>query len=281
MKITVHPLFLAFGLFYAATGRIFEFAVCTVTAVIHETGHSVVAANLGYKLDKMVLMPFGAVVKGNIDGLKVRDEIKIALAGPAVNVAVGLLFTAAWWVFPECYAFTDTAAFANYSMAAINLIPAYPLDGGRVLSAALALKTGKEKAYKICRLSGVVLSVALIAAFVVTLFHRANYSVLFFAAFALFGTLSREKDNVYVKIGAGLTETKLMRGMPVLRQAVSANVTVKKLISVIDGAAVNEIDVYDGDEKIATLSQKDVTAIIERGEIYSRIKEYLQRTKKF
>ena len=69
--------------------------------------------------------------------------------------------------------------------------------------------------------------------------------------------------------------------MPVLRQAVSANITVKKLISVIDGAAVNEIDVYDGDEKIATLSQKDVTAIIERGEIYSRIKEYLQRSKKF
>ena len=41
------------------------------------------------------------------------------------------------------------------------------------------------------------------------------------------------------------------------------------------------VTVYDGDEKIATLSQKDVTAIIERGEIYSRIKEYLQRTKKF
>ena len=85
IKLSVHPLFFIFGLFYALTGRIFVFLIYTICAVAHEIGHSLVANSIGYKLNKIKLMPFGAVVSGNIDGLKLKDEIKIALAGPLVN----------------------------------------------------------------------------------------------------------------------------------------------------------------------------------------------------
>lgn len=278
MKITIHPLFVAFGVYYAAVGRIFEFLSFTVTALIHETGHSVVAAGLGYRLDKMVLMPFGAVAKGEIDGLKLKDEIKIALAGPFVNLAVGLFFTAIWWIFPEVYAFTDIAAFANYSMALVNLIPAYPLDGGRVLSAVLALKTNKKKARRICAATGIIFSAVLFFGFLCSFIKSpvtANYSLLFFCAFVLFGVFSHEKNNVYVKIFGGVTEAKLLRGMPVLRQAVSEKITVKKLMSILDADAVNEIEVFNGETRVAVLSQKDIDKIIQTGEIYSQITDFL------
>lgn len=275
MKISVHPLFVVLGLYYAATGKILEFAVCTVTAVIHETGHSAVAGSLGYKLNKLVLMPFGAVARGDIDGLKLKDEVKIALAGPFLNIAVGLLFVAVWWIFPEVYAFTDTAAYANFSMALVNFIPCYPLDGGRVFYAMLAQKTDKKRAAKICKAVSLSVAIALIIGFAVTLFGVPNLSLFFFSTFAFAGALTSQQDNVYVKIGTGVTEKRLLRGMPVLKQAVSGGITVKKLASLLDCNAVNEIDVYEEDKKIATLYQKDLSDIIQRGEIYAKIKDFL------
>ena len=120
ISLSVHPLFFVFGLYYALTGRIFIFVICTVTAIVHELGHSFAAANAGYKLDKITLMPFGAVVKGDVEGLKFSDEIKIALAGPLINVAIGTVFVASWWLFPETYAFTDVAAQSNFSMVTLG-----------------------------------------------------------------------------------------------------------------------------------------------------------------
>ena len=92
IKLTVHPLFFAFSFYYALTGRFLVFVMYTVTAVAHELGHSFAATNAGYKLNKITLMPFGAVVKGDIEGLKLSDEIKIALAGPILNIAIALFF---------------------------------------------------------------------------------------------------------------------------------------------------------------------------------------------
>ena len=138
INLSVHPLFFAFGFYYALTGRIFVFLIYTVTAVLHELGHSFVASNAGYRLNKITLMPFGAVVSGDIEGLSLGDEIKVALAGPFINLAVALLFVASWWIVPETYAFTDVVAEANLTMALVNFIPVFPLDGGRVLSAILS-----------------------------------------------------------------------------------------------------------------------------------------------
>ena len=96
IKLSIHPLFFVLGFFYAITGQIFIFIICTATAVVHELGHSFVSASLGYRLNKITLMPFGAVVVGNIEGLRFRDQVKVAIAGPLINVAVSLFFIATW-----------------------------------------------------------------------------------------------------------------------------------------------------------------------------------------
>ena len=82
LRLSIHPLFFIFGLYFAITGRVFVFLTYTVVAVIHELGHSVAAARLGYRLNRIVLMPYGAVVSGDIKDLSFRDEIEVALAGP-------------------------------------------------------------------------------------------------------------------------------------------------------------------------------------------------------
>lgn len=275
LSLSIHPLFFVFGLYYAGTGRIFVFLVYTICAVLHELGHSFVASGAGYRLNKITLMPFGAVVKGDIDGLKLNDEIKIALAGPFLNIAVGLFFVALWWIRPEIYAFTDIVAQANFSLALINFLPIFPLDGGRVVSAFLTKKIGSDKAYLVCKIIGATFALKLLVAFVITLFNQVNLSLLFFALFVSVGVFGKSKENKYIKAYSIFSEQKLMRGIPVKRTAVSKNITVKSLISILDENALNEISVFDNERLMTTLSQEKLQKIIENSDIYDKIEKYL------
>lgn len=274
INFSVHPLFFVFGLYYALTGRIFVFVIYTISAVVHELGHSLVAANCGYRLNKIILMPFGAVAKGDIDGLKLIDEIKIALAGPFLSLAVGLFFVAIWWIIPDLYAFTDVVAEANFSMALVNFLPVFPLDGGRVLSASLIMKFGKKKGETICKVIGVIFCAVIVACFFMTM-KNPNISLLFFAAFVLFGVFGKGKGNQYVRLYSGFCFTNLKRGVIVKRQAVDKNITVKKIINLLDQATLNEILVFDGEKEIALLSQSRINKIIISADIYSTIGENL------
>ena len=275
INLFVHPLFFLFGLYYALTGRIFLFAICTVSAVIHELGHSYVASSKGYKLNKITLMPFGAVVSGDIDGLKPRDEIMVALAGPFINLAVGIFFVATWWIFPESYAFTDVVAQTNFSLAIVNFLPIFPLDGGRVLTASLSEKLGRKRAFNICKWIGGFFALLLLAGFIFTLFNTVNLSLLFFSLFVLFGAFGKNKDNVYVKLFTALDEKRLKRGMDVKRQALHKNASVKKLLSMLEVDAVNEIVVFDDEKPIKTLTQDKLKELIESADLYSPIGRYV------
>ncbi len=276
VSLSIHPLFYIFGFYNALTGQIFSFVIYTVTAVVHELGHSFVASNAGYKLDKITLMPYGAVVSGQIEGLNFADEIKIALAGPFINFAVALFFMATWWIFPETYAFTDVVVSANLSMALINLLPVYPLDGGRVLWASIAKSFGGDKARKVCTLTGILSALLLFGLFIFACIKSViNLSLLFFALFVLFGVVGKSKENKYVKIYSGISTEKLKHGMSYKKIALDKSVTVKKMLSVLERDCINEIAVFDGQNQISLLTQNKINKIIEKGDIYSPIENYI------
>lgn len=276
ITISVHPLFFVLGFYYAINGGIFIFIIYTATAVVHEIGHSLVASGLGYRLNKIKLMPFGAVVSGNIEGLKFIDQTKIALAGPFVNFAVSMFFIACWWIYPNCYAYTDVVVIANLTMVVVNLLPVYPLDGGRVLFSFLAGKFNYEKAFVISKIVGASFCLILLGGVVYGLINNSfNPSLLFFALFVLFGTFSRERENKYVKIFCTLQEENLKRGLPVKTFAVHKDTTIKQLVGLLDCRSVNEIQVYDNGKKIALLGQESLEQLIQRSNIYSKISQNL------
>lgn len=275
LKLSVHPLFLVVGVYYALVGKIFVFIIYTVSAVVHELGHSYAAAGAGYGLNRITLMPFGAVASGNIDGLKLKDQIKIALAGPFVNLAIGLICVASWWIYPESYPFTEIVSEANFSLAIVNLLPVFPLDGGRVLSAVSTLKMGKKGSEMLCKITGGVFSALLVAGFIITIFGKVNPSLLFFALFVIFGAFGKGRENKYVKLYSAVTTEKLKRGMEIKKQAVDKSITLKRLISILDDTALNEIAVYSGDKCVATLSQTQINDLISRFDLYSKLEEYV------
>ncbi|MBQ7339756.1 MAG: site-2 protease family protein [Clostridia bacterium] len=275
IRIKVHPLFILLFLYSAFTSKILIFLVCTLTAVAHELGHSIVAEIKGYKLNKITLMPFGAIVQGNFDKPFIKDDVIISLAGPLTNLLIAVLFVASWWVYPLSYPYTEIAMQANLSMAIVNLLPALPLDGGRILCALLSVRFGKKTANIVCKVLGVLLSVLLLVLFTISIFSTLNLSVLFFSLFILFGALSKEKGNNYVRAYVGVSREKLLKGVKVSRFAIDKDASVKRLVNLIDGDALNEVVIVDGNEKLTTFSEEKIRKIILTGKLKSKLDEFI------
>ena len=100
MKISIHPLFVAAGILSALFGGLPVFVIYTLTALLHECGHIFCAGSMGFTCEKIRLMPYGAAAVCDIDGIKWRDEVALALAWPAVNAAICMGVAALWWFFP-------------------------------------------------------------------------------------------------------------------------------------------------------------------------------------
>src|ERR671916_364879 len=131
-----------------------------VCVLLHEYGHSLVAQRLGIEIGDITLLPIGGLARLKSLPEKPWDEVKIAVAGPLVNVvlapiffAVALLLGGTLTTPPDILGGVQSAAqvfvylgFINVALVVFNLIPAFPMDGGRVLRGLLATRLGPVRA---------------------------------------------------------------------------------------------------------------------------------------
>ncbi len=274
INIAVHPLFWVFGIYFCFTGKLFIFLLMTFAALEHELAHAFAGARLGYALNKIVLMPYGAVVKGDIGSITLQDELSVAIAGPFISGVTALAFVAVWWLFPESYAFTDTVVQACASLALVNLIPALPLDGGRILYCTLAHFIPKKRAWVVCRVLSLLFCLLLLGGFIYSIFHTLNLSLLFFSLFLLVGCLEGDK-YAYERVHFSLV-TDLNRGLEERRVAVSCNFTARKVIPLLRRDKYLWLDVFDGEEKrIGEIGQDKLCSWLENANLEDAVGEIL------
>ena len=116
-----------------------------VSLLLHELGHAVVAQREGMEIDGITLWIFGGIARFKGAFPSAGAELRIAIAGPAVSVALGVLFVVGAKLLPLPPAIDGVAAWLgeiNLVLVVFNLLPALPLDGGRVLRAALWARSG-------------------------------------------------------------------------------------------------------------------------------------------
>ncbi len=251
----LHPLFLAVGVWYAFTGELFLFLISTLVAVQHECAHAFAAAKLGYKLNSIVLMPFGAVIDGDMKGISFKDELFVALCGPLCNLLTAVFFVALWWFIPTMYAFTDVAFYSSLSIALVNLLPAYPLDGGRILQCSLARlfsRTQTEqikaerKASLFCRCLTLFFAGGFLLAFLIQCIQKQpNLTLLAFALFLLFGGIgNKDKNAVYEKIDFSFSPP-LEKGVEIRRVAILDSCPIKDAFRFFARGSYLVLEVYD------------------------------------
>lgn len=269
--VRLHPLFVAVGLFYALKGELFLFLLSALVAIEHECAHAFAAAKLGYKLNKIVLMPFGAVIDGDMRA-NFKDEIVVALWGPLSNLFTAAFFAAVWWFEPTVYAFTDTAYFSSLSIALVNLLPAYPLDGGRILRSLLAKVFSKKqaveelaerKAERICKGITLFFSLFLFVGFFVNLsWDRYNPSMFLFALFLLFSGLgNKRKTAVYEKMDFSVRRV-LEKGAEVKRVAILETRQIKDVLKFLSTGNYLVLEIYDQEERhLFDLSQNEFSQL--------------------
>ncbi|MBR2480271.1 MAG: site-2 protease family protein [Clostridia bacterium] len=231
----------------------------------------------GYSGEKIILSGYGANLVLDDKGLKTVDQIKIALAGPFFNLIIALFFIAFWWILPDTYPFTESIVTASLSFALINLLPVYPLDGGRVLQSLLTLLIG-DKSKKVVKILGIIFTVLLSALFILSLFNTPNYTLLIFTAFLVVDLIFTKNQSRLVKIKFMLS-SGMLRGGFVKRIAVDSSVTVKRLISLLSTDNFNEVEVYKGESLIKRLNPFEVGCLIENSDIYFTLEKAIATLK--
>lgn len=193
IEVRIHPsmvLVLVWAIYhwgYAGRGSLISIAygLVFVAAVfglvlLHELGHGLMARQFSLQVRDVTLLPFGGVAHIEQMPSSPRTEALVALAGPLTNVALAvasLPLLALWCLLngysslralttlqledPSFSGFLYFLFLANLMLAVVNLLPAFPLDGGRVFRAAMSSVIGRDRATKTAVYSGIVFAVVI------------------------------------------------------------------------------------------------------------------------
>jgi Zn-dependent protease/CBS domain-containing protein len=214
-----------------------------VFVVVHELSHSVVARHYGIKVRKIVLYPIGGV--SEIDEIpdNPRIEWRMAAAGPLSSIVIGLLFYGLSFVTPittvgTLYgSLTLDLAVLNLALGAFNFIPAFPMDGGRVLRALLAERMKYADATKDAAYIGRLLGIAMAA---VGLFYNIFLTII--GVFVYIGASEeaeqtivsttmarvRVKDVMSTEVASVMPETTLSEALEIMFKARYHDALVEK-----------------------------------------------------
>ncbi|MBQ7351701.1 MAG: hypothetical protein IJW59_02395 [Clostridia bacterium] len=159
------------------------------------------ARKLGYETQGIIFNVYGAGLNSSAI-YKRKDDIIVSLAGPIVNLLLIVLIVCFWWVLPSSYLFTLEFLKSNLAVMIFNLIPIYPLDGGRVVVALFGQKFKKEKILKVNKMLCLILGIVCCIGFVVSIFYYVNFSFIFIGVFLILNSIDVNKNLYFEKSSA-------------------------------------------------------------------------------
>jgi Zn-dependent protease/CBS domain-containing protein len=251
------------------TGVLFILALF-LCVVLHEYGHALTARKYGIKTRDITLYPIGGVARLERMPDKPIEELWVALMGPAVNVVIAALLFAYLSLTGGLTPFMDftisSGSFAqrlmtvNISLVLFNLIPAFPMDGGRVLRALLAMRLDYVRATQVA--ANIGQGLALVFGFI-GLF--SNPFLLFIAFFVWIGA-SQEASMVQMK--------NSISGIPVTRamltdfKTLSPGDTLSQVVGLILSGSQHDFPVVDANGRVAGILDRDafMRALTEHGQ---------------
>ena len=223
--------------------------------VIHELAHALVARSFGCATREILLLPIGGLAQMERLPQRPPQELLVALVGPVANIAIaamlaGVIAIAGWSFATGQPTFAGSIVvplfWSNIALAAFNLLPAFPMDGGRVLRALLATKLDRPRATRIAGTVGKVLAVGFV---MIGLTQGATM----LAIIGAFVWLAATHESVTVAFSAMAARATVADAMHRDPHFVDAGTS-------IDDAA--EQMVAEGQRELAVVEQGRVTGIV-------------------
>jgi len=237
--------------------------------VLHEYGHALTARKYGVKTRDITLYPIGGVARLERMPDQPIEELWVAIMGPAVNVVIAALLFAYLYLSRGIVPMTDLTVASgsflarlmavNITLVVFNLIPAFPMDGGRVLRALLAMRMDYVRATQIAANIGQGL------AFLLGLFGLFNNPFLLFIAFFVWIGASQEASMVQMR--NSISGIPVTHAMQTQFETLSPSDRLDRVVSLILAGSQQDFPVVEDGQFVGVLTRDDfIRALSQQGQ---------------
>ena len=243
-------------------------ALLFACVLLHELSHAIVARSRGVPINGITLFLFGGVAEMTEEPTNAKQEFLLAVAGPMMSVILACWFWIASWAvgaytsFDALAYFLQYVALLNIVLAAFNVLPGFPLDGGRILRAVLWHVTGNlKRATYISTRIGVGLGLLLIA-YGVVIVLRGNLGGLWFGFIGFFLKEAAESGYRQVLLKRSLRGVTVDQVMSAPVTTVPVDLTLDRLVDdYFLRHRYKSFPVEDGGRMVGLVSLGDVKAV--------------------
>jgi len=246
--------------------------------VLHEYGHVFAARRFGIPTKDITLLPIGGMARMERIPEKPNQELWVALAGPAVNIALASVLGVYLWLTAHFEPvgqiglthgmFVERILFANLFLAGFNLIPAFPMDGGRVLRALLAKRMEYRAATRIAA------SVGQGSAAVLGFIGLFTNPILVFVALFVWIGAAQEVALLEAKsvLGSVLARDAMIPEFPTL----SPQDELSKAVTLVLGGWQQDFPVLDQGRVVGMLLRTDMIANLANGDVRANVERAMR-----
>ena len=230
------------------------FVVAVFACVVaHEYGHALVARRFGVRTPDIVLLPIGGMARLERIPEDPKQEIAIALAGPAVNIVIWTSLTLVLGAEASVMSlveledtgrgFIERLAAVNFFLAVFNMLPAFPMDGGRVLRSALAIRFDRVRATQIAAAAGQSIAFLLGLLGLVS----GNLLLLLVAVFVFLAAIAESSQVTLLGLARGYAARD---ALITSYERLSPDASMQTAEALLLATTQSEFPVVDGDERL-------------------------------
>ncbi|KOA21277.1 stage IV sporulation protein FB [Clostridium homopropionicum DSM 5847] len=281
LVIKISKLFFPYIILLIIIGFKGKLLISFILVFLHELVHFIVAKKLGFKGFYIEILPIGAVLRlKDLDEADPKEDMIISLSGPLFNLFLAAIFYLISKFHYNYY--YEYLVMSNLALGIFNLIPAFPLDGGRIVRDLFSFKTYYKNANKITVKISIVLGVLItLYSLILLIFDKRSISMMVLGVFIIIASYKEKERIVYLIMGDIINKKyKFNKKGYIENRSISMHLkkSLLEALSIIDKNKYNIFIILNSEMKAVNVIYEG--ELIEAIKIYGNIsiEEYLKNT---